>query len=312
MIKESIWDGKPISKPGVYSGVPIEVYHSQAICAGTSVSSSGLRRILEENGGSPAHFWCEWDGNPEALEPEEKAHFALGKAAHHLFLGEKLFYDSFIIRPAEIADEHGVLKPWQGNRTVCKQWTEQARATGRTILSVDQVEVIKAMARQLVRYAPQGSPIRSALTGLVERTIIWRDEETGLWIKTRPDVIPTHSGEFVDLKTTNEVHYHDLERAFTEYGYAQQMALIREGARVVLKMTETLFALLFIMKKAPWWPRIMELKPEALDIGHKLNRKALKLLKECLAKKDWPGPGGYDVSFIDVQDWYRKRVERQP
>src|SRR6516165_9526480 len=66
------WDGKAISKPGIYSGIPLEVYHSQKICDGPSVSSTGLRRTLEINGGSPLHFWDEWSGNPDCAEPEDK------------------------------------------------------------------------------------------------------------------------------------------------------------------------------------------------------------------------------------------------
>jgi hypothetical protein len=57
--------GMIISEPGIYRDVPMSVYHSQEICDGPSISSSGLRRIWNE---SAAHFFSDWDGNPEREE----------------------------------------------------------------------------------------------------------------------------------------------------------------------------------------------------------------------------------------------------
>ena len=48
------WSGKPISKPGWYSGVPIETYHSAGMCNGPAVSSSGPTLLLVT---SPAHMF---------------------------------------------------------------------------------------------------------------------------------------------------------------------------------------------------------------------------------------------------------------
>jgi len=35
------WDGKQITKPGLYGSIPLELYHAGNICDGPSVSSSG-------------------------------------------------------------------------------------------------------------------------------------------------------------------------------------------------------------------------------------------------------------------------------
>jgi len=37
-MKITKWNGKPITKPGWYSGIPIETYHSAGICDGKAVS----------------------------------------------------------------------------------------------------------------------------------------------------------------------------------------------------------------------------------------------------------------------------------
>lgn len=312
MIQELKWDGRPIGKPGVYVGVPMSAYHSQALCVGTSVSSSGLRRVLEENGGSPAHFFAEWDGNPEAIEPEEKAHFVFGRAVHHLMLGEASFSSHFIIRPREVPDEQGVLRPWSGKGSSTKgsqAWTEAAQKTGRTIVTLDQVQHIKGMAVALGMHRLVRAGI---LSGRIERTIVWRDEKTKLWVKCRPDAIPTDSGDFADLKTTLSVAGPDIRKALANYAYHQQMALIREGARKVLKIEPASFSLVFIEKKLPYCVRVAVLRAQDLDLGAEQNRRALDLIAECIKSKHWPGPGDReDAATFGLDDWYRKRAKRE-
>lgn len=311
MFTETQWDGRPINRPGCYVGVPMQAYHSQSICVGTSVSSSGLRRVLEENSGSPAHFYCEWDGNPDAVEPEEKAHFILGRAVHHLMLGERQFSSHFIIRPNEIPDEQGVLRPWSGKGCSVKareDWQERARATGRSILTLEQVQQIKGMAISLGMHPLVRAGI---LSGRIERTIVWQDEKTKLWVKCRPDAIPTDSGDFADLKTTNSVQYQDVRRAISDYAYHQQLALIREGAVRVLKMRPASFSLVFIEKKVPNCVRVVMLQDKDLALGEDQNRRALDLISSCIKAKHWPGPGDQEqASYVGLEDWYRKRVTR--
>src|SRR5215475_1363359 len=125
-----VWSGERIAEPGIYANVPLEVYHSQQICDGPSVSSSGLRRALEENSGSPAHFFCEWSGNKDAVEPAEKKAWTFGRACHHLMLGQPHFGQEFVLRPDEIPDKHGIMTSWHGNKDVCRQWLAQAAAGG--------------------------------------------------------------------------------------------------------------------------------------------------------------------------------------
>ena len=114
-MKTLSWLREPITKSGIYADVPINDYHSGNICDGASVSSSDLRRLFSL---SPAHFYAEWPGNPNRIEPEDKAHFIMGRAVHHLFLGEKFFSKLFCIEPEEYPDRNtGLLKKWTYNRS---------------------------------------------------------------------------------------------------------------------------------------------------------------------------------------------------
>ncbi|NOJ41422.1 hypothetical protein HCN58_17735 [Bradyrhizobium sp. WSM 1791] len=66
------------------------------------------------------------------------------------------------------------------------------------------------------------------LGGSPERSLIWKDPR-GFWKKARPDEMPNHSGDFVDLKTTASVLYRDTQYSIAEYGDIQQAAVVMGG-----------------------------------------------------------------------------------
>lgn len=334
------WDGKPIIKPGVYGDVPLHVYHSQGICDGPSVSSSGLRRILERNGGSPAHFYNEWSGNPDHDEQEhEKPHFVFGRAVHHLLLGEGFFQSLFCIRPDEVPDRiTGIMKAWQSNRLECRAWTaddlsplgglparefdgwfEANRPRGRAILTRDDIEDIRGMSKVVGRHHlvnmeyrhGDGSTRRySLLNGHIEKSFFWRDKKTGLWCKARPDAIPTESGDFADLKTTTSVSHLALMRTISDFAYHQQAAMIMDGSKQCAGIDMSSYTLVFVEKKKPWCVRPVPLDMEDVLLGHAQNRIALDLIAQCMREKRWPGPGEDHLTSISLSPNYRAAAKR--
>lgn len=291
--------GVPITEPGIYSGVPMAVYHSQALCDGPSISSSGLRKIANE---SPAHFYCTWDGNPDREDDGDIAAFVLGRAAHHLLLSEDGFSTLFIQRPEELGD-----KPWHGNRTECKAWLKAQKAAGRTVLTPDQIATIRGMARSLA-----GHPLVQAgiLNGDVEMTMCWRCKDTGVWKKARPDCIPNDGGDFNDLKTTVSVATDALQRTIAEYAYHQQGALICEGWKEITGRDAESFSLTFVEKSPPYCSRVVTLWNADLVLGERQNYIAVDTFLKCLAANEWPGPGKADAEYMALPDWMTARINR--
>lgn len=311
---EFAWNGKTITNPGLYRDIDISRYHEVIngkhvpLCDGPSISSTGLRTIANED---PEHFYAGWAGNPNRVERTEKEHFVIGRAVHHLLLGQSFFAKEFIIRPDELMDpKTGEMKPWQGNRTVCKEWMERAQASGRAVLSGEMVENIKGMSIKLGRHPLVRAGI---LNGKVERSLIWKDKETGIWLKARPDAIPTDSGDFTDFKSTISVQWLDLMRTLEDFSYHQQAALVREGAREVLGMEMSTFTLLFQEKKNPWSVRDVRLKDNDLDRGQKQNRAALRTFWRCLKNNEWPGPGAgaEGTEYLELSARAQERIDEQ-
>ena len=305
-LKTIAWEGVPINKPGMYGGMDIDIYHASGVCEGPSISSSGLRQIFNE---SPAHFFAQWRGNPKRVDKPESRHFIIGRAAHHLHLGQQNFSSMFEVQPTEYEDEKtGEVKPWNNNANACKRWHAARKEEGKTVLNAKEAEQIIGMAEELGRH-----PIvaHGALNGLVERSMFWKDEKTGIWLKSRPDAIPGDSGDFVDYKTTTSVEWTALVRSIYDFGYNQQGALVRQAARAVLKIPNPSFSLVFQEKEPPHCVRVVTLKDNDLELGDKQNRAALDLFAKCLKENHWPGPGGdqRDADPIEMSEAAHKWVD---
>lgn len=283
------WNREPIRAPGWYDGVPLSVYHSDRITKEPSVSSSGLRTLWSK---SAKHFYASWPFNParDDDDEEESKAFVLGRAAHHLFLGEDHFGLEFILRPERIAG-----KAWHGNLTEAITFKKQQAAAGRTILSPNDIKIIRGMAGSL----SQDRMACDLLQGPVEQTLIAQDPETGIWLRARPDVMPTADGMFADLKTTPSVVDVDLKWTLRSFGYHMQGALIWEICEL-LGMPFDGFVLVFIEKKSPYCTRVVEITDEDLGRGRLQNRAMIRQVARCLKAMNWPGPGKADAELFSI------------
>ena len=293
------WDGQPISEPGIYAGIPMDAYHGQ-LTVGPSISSSGLRTIFYE---SPKHYYRDSYLNPNRKPEKASRPFEFGRAAHHLLLGEADFREHFIVRPEELGG-----KPWHGNRTECKAWLDYHRDRGLTVLKPDDLEAIKGMADSL-----HAEPLVQAgiLNGLIEHSMVWKDKHTGVWLKWRPDAIPTDSLDFSDLKTTTSVRHSDLERAISNYGYHMQGALGALACRALLGRDMNSFSLVFVEKEDPWCVRTKTIRPTDIDLGIKQVEAALKLFAKGVNEGVWLAPGGTqaDTEYSGVSDWAARTAQ---
>lgn len=292
------YEGGKITEPGIYSGVPMEVYHGDC-CAGPSVSSGHLRTA---ESASLDEVWDDFYLNPDRRPPPEKKHFALGKAAHTLLLGESGFREEFLIQPDTYPDDES--KKWSGNSLSCKRWLAEAALAGKTVITSEQVEVIRGMASRLAAHPTVQTGV---LNGLIEHSIFWQDEKTGLWLKARPDVIPTDSTMIADLKTGASVQPQEVRRAITNHGYHQQMALIADGLHATTGKVFTDLVLIFVKSSRPYSINHKPLTPHAVYRGRQQNRRALDRIAEALKTGYWPGPDDDEVP-ASLTDWREKQL----
>lgn len=284
-----------ISTPGVYE-VPFAEYHGKEICDGPSISSSGLRSITK----CPLKYWYNSNLNPDRPKESDAPHFAVGKAAHDLVLDGVGWPDRYHVLPAGFS--------MAATKKFAKEIAEKeaAEAAGKTILRAQDYDVVIGMAAAIKQH-----PIHKALgRGKAEQTICWKDEETGVWLRCRPDFLPDDNRFVPDYKTTASAHPDDFSRDVTNFGYHQQAALYLDGIAAVFGQNEARqFYFIAQEKEAPYVVQPFALDFDAVEWGRRLNRKAIRTFAECLKSNVWPAYSG-DFITVGLPRWQTERLEK--
>lgn len=291
------YTGQTITAPGCFVRMDMARYHGQP-CDGPSVSSSGLRTIWSE---SPAHFYARSSLNPNRKPQKDSEAFAVGRLAHKLLLeGRDGLADEFAIRPDCWSD-------WRTKEA--RVWKDEQLLAGKTVITEDDLAVVTGMAESLARHPLVKAGI---LDGKVERSLIWKDAETGIWIKSRPDVIPNASNLVADLKSTTSVTDEALAKSIASFQYHLQAAVVRMALREVVGRDMEEFALVWVEKSDPFCVRVTTLTPVDIDRGERQARAALRKLAHCLETGTWPGPGGDrgDAQYLELPQWAAGQIDR--
>lgn len=305
----TIEDGEIVEQPGIYD-MSIGWYHQQCT-DGPSISSSGIRKLLQ----SPAAYWRTSELNPNRVDEGDKEAFVLGRAAHHLFLGEKDFAKHFVQRPDKAPDG----RAWNGNNLTCIEWLADRKAEGITVLTPGQVEKIQGMAgllpwqRGMTNCGLKNTPVyvQGALSGEIERSLIWKVGKT--WVKSRPDAIPGDSNDFADLKTTGTgIDDRALSLTVLDRGYFVQGAVVGMAASAVLGRTMEGFHLVFVDTGDVHAVSVRTLSEPDIILGERAVYVALQLFERCLETGIWPGPTARqaDAQRLSIPQWGRDQLDR--
>lgn len=260
-----------ITENGVYD-IDIEAYHNDPrLCDGPSVSSSALRTILSE---TPAHYWAYSPLNPTRFPDESTKALDIGKAAHCLTLGEPEFAKYFVVSPFD-----------DFRKAEARAWRDEET---RTILKAHEFEEVQILAAVQKRSA---QCMRAFEDGDAEKSLIWKDKETGIWLRSRPDWLPRDPGKrfTTEFKTALTIEPNKMSNAAFSYGYHMQVAMIVDGIREVLGVDPIGVALVCQEKAPPYLVELRLFTPEQIEDGRQMYRHALQLFAKCLKENHWPG-----------------------
>lgn len=297
--------GTKVTKPGVYLDMPMSVYHGQPTVE-PSISSSQLRKIFNH---SLADYWLQSPLNPERQPFVDTEFTILGRAAHHILLGEAEFSKHFVIRPEDAPNDPEGRK-WNANNKYCKQWLGEQQLRQLTVLTEDQVERIRQMEAALLREPPIA--VGGILNGAIEASMFYRDEETGIWIKSRPDSIP-NDADVADLKCVSDVTDEGISRSLGDQGYHQQAATTKSAMAAIFRRVMENFFLVYAQSAAPFSVRIDTIDPEDIHAGELENRAALHLFARALETNYWPGPKNLagDGGIVSRTKFAREKAARR-
>jgi len=268
--------------PGLYPDVPAEVYHRWP------AASQTVLKIMRDR--SPAHA-RQYMLTP----PEPTPAMVLGQAIHMAVLQPDLFRQCYVRRP-ELD-----LRTKAGREALEALQKEHPSAT---ILTPEQYDTCLA-----IRDAVYAHPIaKKLLGGESERSVVWRDKETGVLCKGRFDHLNLRLGTITDLKTTEDASPRSFQRSIWSYGYHMQGGFYMDASEAHDLGIE-FYTIIAIEKQPPYAVAVYQLSPEAIQAGRQELRPLLRQWAECERTGYWPA---YPLEAVEISlpDWAWRQLEQ--
>jgi hypothetical protein len=274
--------------PGIHASVDASVYHDG--CTDTPSLSASIARILI--GKSPAHARAAHPILNPNLVREESDKFAIGTAAHKLFLeGE----DAIAVCTA---------RDWRTSEA--KAFRDEQREFGKIPLLLEQAGDVRSMVAEAhAQVAAHRAKPALFTDGKPERTLIWEDE-LGAVCRARLDWLRDDYEAIDDYKTTS-ASADPAAWTKTMYGIGGdvQVAFYMRG---VERLTGIKPVFRYVVQETypPYALSVVDLAPSALAIANDKVERAIELWAWCLESNSWPA---YDkrVASIEVPTYEEMR-----
>jgi hypothetical protein len=287
-----------ITSPGLYQ-ISHEHYHSDPI-EGGSLSSSGAYTLAND---CPAAYAYE------RVTKQYKRVFDLGNASHLITLEPDLYPKYVVIIEGKTKDG----KPSDGYQTAdAKMQRDNAYSAGKIPLLKSEDETIRAMRDVLWKHPIGRAAFRE---GKPEQSIFWKDPESGIWCRTRPDWVPTQTRYLINWKSAVSAHPDDIAKQIFNLGYFAKSSWEMDGLEAVTGERPQRFCLLVQAKTPPHLITPVWLHADDLAWGSILNRYARGVYAWCGQRGEWPGyqpeldaiPTAFDT--IRMPNWAVRQLE---
>ncbi len=271
-----------IDQPGIYD-LPMAEYLAQP-CVGLALGSSDAAVLTNE---TPKHLLARW------REDRSRARKAdIGTAIHAL-----------VLEPARANSQIVIIDAADFKTKVARSEADEAISNGLTPLIRADYERAKRAADAVMR-----NPNYAALitAGVPEQVYIAKDARTGVWVKTRPDIVS--AGErIVSIKTVASCAPDFLKRRVYDGGWFRQAPWECHVYERVMGAPAKDYIWLCVEQDEPYDVTHHRPTANALAHGARLNEKALSIMAECIKTNTWPGyPSGTD---LDLPDYALYRLE---
>lgn len=298
--------GPAITAPGYRDGMPAELYHSAGVTPQPALSSSGARMIEQE---CPALY--HYRHLDPAYVREQKRAFDIGTALHLLVLEPELFEGAVSV--IEGKKKNG--KPSDGYASQdAKDQRDAAYGGGKTPLLPEEIAKLRAMRDAIFRH-----PVAKLafVGGVAERSYFWKDEETGIWCKARPDYAPAHLRYFTDVKTSTSANPRAFERRVWDLGYHMQAAWYLDARHAIDGVRPERFAFIVVSTEPPHLVTPVWLDAETVAWGALQNQRARQTFARCLERGEWPAYRDPEKPHVDtaftvtLPPWAKHELEKQ-
>lgn len=237
---------------GIHTDVTIKEYHANR----THISATQIKRARKS--------LSEWKWY-ESHEQESKAHFDFGNAFELALLDKVGFEKEVAIEQTEAWEAAALISNPElkepGMSKVYKELCDGFRIAHRGKYIIPDIGEQSFMTiEKMLESCIKDSTIQKLISGTeYQLSLFWTHEETGLNLKTRPDICKRKKNVVVNLKTINDGSPKEFSRELAKYDYPIQAAVEIMGClRTGLMTTVDNYFWLVVEKKPPFNATIYE------------------------------------------------------
>jgi len=281
--------------------ISIDDYHS-----GEGISASQLKKAVK----STAHFFVE-----EPKEKEQKSCFNMGHA-----------FEDMLLEGGELDDKYWIFDPEKRphpettfNNKENKNWKIEQFEKNKDKIVITEKELIdlKGMLKSC-----QNERIQAAIKGdiIKQGSGYWIDKESGLLLKTRPDVIKKraeYSVFILEVKTAEDSSPETFAKSFAKFLYGIQCATQVDGVEKTLGVKVAYYYYLVVEKKAPYNAQIYTVNPVDIDTHRAIYKKLCMNIKEAKESPERIEMGYAEdcgnksgVLELEIPTWYYNNLNK--
>jgi hypothetical protein len=268
-------DWKKIDKPEMKMDVEIGSYHRDL----SHISSSWLKEALK----SMLRFYSY----PFKPEKEQTQSTKIGTLFHSCLLEPDVFEKTYcVVNKSDLPYPESTMAKKEN-----KEYVEAIVNSGMQVVSPDDWNCVSEMKKSVSKNTLIAKYISA---GTKEASIYWSDQETGLPLKTRPDLfIETGSKSIVvvDVKTTDSVYPNDFFSSVAKWEYPVQAAMQIDGIESVTGLKVSSYLYLAVEKSYPYEHCLFRLTDDDIYTGRVRYKDLLSHIKICAETDEWSGIG---------------------
>jgi hypothetical protein len=269
-------------EPGIYPNLSNADYHADK----NSLSRTSIKDFYRN-----PFYYHAMHLNPDRPEKLATRDMTLGSAFHTLAVEPHLFDKEYAIEPSKVLLKDVGRDEYENYKKLCAE----LESTKKIVLTFEEVKTLNAMVIALER----DKRVHSLMNGgEIEKSFFWKDEDSGLIVKARPDIL--HHNMIIDLKTIADASSTSFQRGMVDGWYHVQGAMIRDAVRILEGRTINTVINICVEKKYPYCVGIYIIDELALDYGERLYKETLLKIAESATNNEYKD---YPVETIGLPKW---------
>jgi hypothetical protein len=295
---------------GIHTDISIGDYHANR----THVSATSLKQSKRS--------LKQFDWHRRGIMPKSDGnHFSFGNAFELALLDKKGFENEVAIMQDEywiaLANEEYMKekgKTYSNPRQSARYQAEKSRfiaANDDKYIITDKGDQSFECIEHMLTSCYSDSTIQKLIEGTeYQLSLFWTDPETGLKLKTRPDICKRKKNVIVNLKTAVDGSPSQFSRDLAKYDYPLQACLEIKGCieTGLMEQVDNYFWLV-VEKEAPYNATIYEFQKSDIQSTNMELEYYITKIKQAQDKNLWPGysdqaDNKHGILTAKIPSWY--------